>query len=153
MTPVRLRDSYSSLSASLTSLKEGQQRPATYKFALDALAREPFAPKSSLKKVFNMYSDNIYYTKGSQRANAYLGGGAVPSTGQTNAYLQRNVFIDNIDLIRSELTFLSGPDSDGDEGDLLKFLADGKRSLAEYLQSCSPPEIKRAESVVAATLK
>ena len=30
------------------------------------------------KKIFNAYADNIYYESGSEEANAYLLGGAVP---------------------------------------------------------------------------
>ena len=42
------------------------------------------------KRLFNDYADNIYYAAGSTEANAYLLGGATPSSAQTTQYLLRN---------------------------------------------------------------
>ena len=49
----------------------------------------PFAT-TEFKRIFNAYADNIYYSSGSEEANAYLLGGATPSTRQTTQYLLRN---------------------------------------------------------------
>ena len=42
------------------------------------------------KRIFNQYSDNIYYASDTTEANVYLLGGATPSSGQTQQYLLRN---------------------------------------------------------------
>jgi hypothetical protein len=44
--------------------------------------------KVSFKKIFNAYGDNIYYSD-PDRANVYLGGGAMPRSEQSLAYLLR----------------------------------------------------------------
>ena len=42
------------------------------------------------KRIFNQFSDNIYYSSDTTEANAYLLGGATPSSSQTQQYLLRN---------------------------------------------------------------
>ena len=42
------------------------------------------------KRIFNQFSDNIYYASDTTEANVYLLGGATPSSGQTQQYLLRN---------------------------------------------------------------
>merc|ERR1712146_493813 len=56
--------------------------------------------------VFNRYADNIYLAKGDDRANAYLGGGATPSSLQTVQYMLRNDLLTNLDNITQELEYL-----------------------------------------------
>lgn len=58
-----------------------------------------------LKKTFNRYADNIYYSD-PDRANLYLGGGAVPDTKQTEKYLLRNEVITNINNLHDDIDIL-----------------------------------------------
>jgi len=58
-----------------------------------------------LKKTFNRYADNIYYSN-PDRANLYLGGGAVPDTKQTEKYLLRNEVITNINNLHDDIDTL-----------------------------------------------
>ena len=58
-----------------------------------------------LKKIFNRYADNIYYSD-PDRANLYLGGGAVPDTKQTEKYLLRNEVITNINNLHDDIDIL-----------------------------------------------
>jgi len=60
-----------------------------------------------LKKIFNRYADNIYYSD-PDRANLYLGGGAVPDTKQTEKYLLRNEVITNINNLHDDIDILLG---------------------------------------------
>lgn len=60
-----------------------------------------------LKKTFNRYADNIYYSD-PDRANLYLGGGAVPDTKQTEKYLLRNEVITNINNLHDDIDILLG---------------------------------------------
>ena len=66
-------------------------------------------PKKDFKKAFNNFADNIYYSAAdSDRANAYLMGGATPSTMQTTQYMLRNEVLGNVELAEQELTYLIG---------------------------------------------
>lgn len=55
--------------------------------------------KIRFKKAFNAFADNIYYSD-PDRANLYLGGGAVPQSTQTLAYLLRNDVLTNVEDMR-----------------------------------------------------
>ena len=55
--------------------------------------------KIRFKKAFNAFADNIYYSD-PDRANLYLGGGAVPQSTQTLAYLLRNDVLTNTEDMR-----------------------------------------------------
>jgi dimeric dUTPase (all-alpha-NTP-PPase superfamily) len=55
--------------------------------------------KIKFKKAFNAFADNIYYSD-PDRANLYLGGGAVPQSTQTIAYLLRNDVLTNVEDMR-----------------------------------------------------
>jgi hypothetical protein len=55
--------------------------------------------KINFKKAFNAFADNIYYSD-PDRANVYLGGGAVPQSTQTLAYLLRNDVLTNTEDMR-----------------------------------------------------
>lgn len=64
----------------------------------EILAKEIFV-KIQFKKAFNAFADNIYYSD-PDRANLYLGGGAVPQSTQTLAYLLRNDVLTNTEDMR-----------------------------------------------------
>ena len=61
--------------------------------------------KINFKKAFNAFADNIYYSD-PDRANLYLGGGAVPKTSQSIAYLLRNDILTGIEDMRAEVQYL-----------------------------------------------
>ena len=60
----------------------------------------------NLKKMFNRYSDNIYYTD-PNRANIYLAGGALPDSMQTQRYLLRNDVITFMGNVREDFEQLT----------------------------------------------
>jgi hypothetical protein len=62
----------------------------------------------AFKKIFNAFSDNIYYGSETPEANAYLLGGATPSTSQTMQYLQRNEALKQLTDLRDELGYQGG---------------------------------------------
>ena len=64
----------------------------------EILSHEIFV-KIQFKKAFNAFADNIYYSD-PDRANLYLGGGAVPQSTQTLAYLLRNDVLTNVEDMR-----------------------------------------------------
>jgi len=66
----------------------------------------PPLSKKEFKQVFNAFADNIYYVAGSERANAYLIGGATPTTQQTTQYLWRNEILGNVETAVLELDYL-----------------------------------------------
>eukprot|EP00960_Hanusia_phi_P045326 757165-Hanusia_phi.AAC.3 len=94
------------------------------KEADQVLSRGPFVPAKEMKRLFNLYSDNIYATDPS-RKNMYLDGsamlglgpstfgfgplsvgqgGAVPENRETLTYL--NEALDNFDALQAELKFV-----------------------------------------------
>eukprot|EP00557_Chaetoceros_sp_GSL56_P014230 CAMPEP_0176484954 /NCGR_PEP_ID=MMETSP0200_2-20121128/4782_1 /TAXON_ID=947934 /ORGANISM="Chaetoceros sp., Strain GSL56" /LENGTH=208 /DNA_ID=CAMNT_0017881567 /DNA_START=8 /DNA_END=631 /DNA_ORIENTATION=- len=62
--------------------------------AANKILFKPQFEKIRFKKTFNAFADNIYYSD-PDRANAYLGGGAVPRNEQSIAYLLRNDILTN----------------------------------------------------------
>ncbi|KAL7525414.1 hypothetical protein ACHAXR_000993 [Thalassiosira sp. AJA248-18] len=62
--------------------------------------------KINFKKAFNAFADNIYYSD-PDRANLYLGGGAIPKNTQSIAYMLRNdVLLTTIEDMRAEVQYL-----------------------------------------------
>eukprot|EP01041_Mallomonas_annulata_P001176 gene1176-2288_t len=57
---------------------------------------------ATFKSIFNRYSDNIFYSD-PNRANLYLGGGATPSSTQTEQYLLRNSILTSINDLRGDI--------------------------------------------------
>jgi hypothetical protein len=76
--------------------------------------------KLKFKKAFNAFADNIYYSD-PDRANLYLGGGAIPKTSQSIAYLLRNDILTTVEDMRAEVLYL------------LKELSTEKNSLDDVL--------------------
>jgi hypothetical protein len=108
------------------------------------------------KKTFNRYSDNIYYSD-PERANIYLGGGAVPNTQQTTQYLFRNSALTAIGDIKEDVKLLLD--------DIKKNIAIDQQSVADavddcrealealtsYLELADPVDVKEARSIVYST--
>lgn len=102
----------------------------------------------SLKKLFNRYSDNIFYSD-KREANLYLNGGATPGSAQTTAYLFRNSIITGINNVGEDLTqlvedpALLQPDYKDREQfflDTLDDLKEAQDAFSNYLNLISPDE-------------
>jgi hypothetical protein len=118
-----------------------------YRQARDILAK-PMYEKVAFKKIFNAYGDNIYYSD-PDRANVYLGGGAVPKTNQTLAYLIRNELLNALENLRAELEYLltdAGKSESSD--DLLQYSQACEVAMNKYLDIVPPEEMARAKSIL-----
>ena len=101
----------------------------------------------NLKKLFNRYSDNIYYTE-PEKANIYLAGGAVPDSQQTQRYLLRNdilTYMDNVKedfkALKADVDFQTIADSEDDMREL-------QEALQAYLQSINQEDLVTARKVL-----
>lgn len=97
-----------------------------------------------MKKLFNRYSDNIFYTN-PKEANLYLAGGATPNSDQTQLYLFRNSAITAVNFAREDVNDLikqtnKGGSSSGNYiqmiDDAIDDLDEAKSSLTEYFNLC-----------------
>uniref|UniRef100_A0A7S2Q4X3 Uncharacterized protein n=1 Tax=Skeletonema marinoi TaxID=267567 RepID=A0A7S2Q4X3_9STRA len=128
----------------------------------EILSHEIFV-KIQFKKAFNAFADNIYYSD-PDRANLYLGGGAVPQSTQTLAYLLRNDVLTTTEDMRAETTYLlkelnknsagetivvGGDGLDLDE--MRKFTKIGTEGMVKYLALVPPEELDAAMSKFNAT--
>lgn len=119
----------------------------SYARVVTILSEPPF-DKKSFKRIFNAYTDNVYYSD-PDRANVYLLGGAVPTTGQTMSYLYRNDALDHIDELRDDLIYLldENAPSSSKEDDLRDALATHDKVTAafqSYLNLVPPTDITDA---------
>jgi len=111
---------------------------------IELLTTGPFAVKE-FKRIFNAYADNIYYSSGSSEANAYLLGGATPSTRQTNQYLLRNEALKQIGELVDELEYQLKQPADQRETDVaLEYLDNALAVFDEYLSLASADDLKIA---------
>ena len=104
--------------ASITTISDPQELS---KVIMDLPIKVDEVPK--LKKVFNAYADNIFFTPESQRGNKYLSGGAEPTSEQSVLYLLRNNIIDGLLALEAECRYVlttqgNDNDNDNDNGDL-----------------------------------
>lgn len=70
----------------------------------EVLSKSQF-DKINFKKAFNAFADNIYYSD-PDRANLYLGGGAIPKNTQSIAYMLRNDVLTTVEDMRAEVQYL-----------------------------------------------
>lgn len=77
------------MQAQLQRSRTSVSTPAHWPALIDLLTTGPFQTVE-FKRVFNQFSDNIYYASDTAEANVYLLGGATPSSLQTSQYLLRN---------------------------------------------------------------
>ena len=117
----------------------------SYQTAREILSN-PKYEKIAFKKMFNAYGDNIYYSD-PDRANVYLGGGAIPKTNQTLAYLLRNDLLNNIENLQAELDYLIKTPSESNE-DLLGYAKACKTAMDKYLTLAPPNEMKQALEII-----
>lgn len=106
--------------------------------------------KLEFKKIFNAFADNIYYSD-PDRANAYLGGGAIPKNEQSIAYLIRNDILTNLENLQAEVIYLlkekkaRNPLDTSDLFEYSKLCADG---MQKYIELVSPMEIEMATKLI-----
>lgn len=128
---------------------EGDKRVASWTEARKILA-QPQYEKLAFKKIFNAYGDNIYYSD-PDRANAYLGGGAMPKNEQSMAYLLRNDVLTNLENLQAELDYLLKPSTSDSESpdDLFLYATTAKAAMDKYLTLAPPNELKKANEIIA----
>ncbi|KAL3816978.1 hypothetical protein ACHAXA_011766 [Cyclostephanos tholiformis] len=126
----------------------------------------------AFKRAFNAFADNIYYTD-PDRANLYLGGGALPGNSQSMAYLLRNEILTNIEDMRAEVTYLEkqarkmgeegavdggggggfgGGEGDVDLDELRRLSESANDGMKKYLDLIPPTELKAARAKFASRL-
>lgn len=139
------------LRAALAALQDQAADPANWRALADRVQRDPALETKALKRMFNFYSDNIYFSD-ERRANVYLLGGTAPETAQTQQYLLRNEVITGIENIRLELAYLrdqaAKEGGDTDAGDLAGYFRTTLKGLDDYLALATPRDLKVAATLV-----
>ena len=116
---------------------------------ITTLTTGPFE-KVEFKRIFNQYSDNIYYVAGSQEANGYLLGGATPSTSQTTQYLLRNEILKQLDDVVDELQYqLKQPVDQRDDSVAREYLQNVLKYFGEYLALAPKEQLEIAMTATA----
>jgi hypothetical protein len=130
----------------VNSLVHENDRTSALPMALKILQDGKFE-KIAFKKVFNAYSDNIYYSD-PDRANAYLGGGATPKNEQSIAYLLRNDVLTNVEALTAEVEYLLKTPEEGPE-DLFTYADIASSAMKKYLAIVPPNELEAAQKMLA----
>lgn len=131
--------------------KQGEQSTAMKLEAANKILSRPQFEKLRFKKIFNAFADNIYYSD-PDRANAYLGGGAVPRNEQSIAYLLRNEVLTNLENLQAEVVYLIKEEKAGnalETEDLVTYIKLCTGGMEKYLELVPPNEIKLAKEIVA----
>lgn len=137
------------IQATLRSMKPQLDNPAKWPALLDVLSVGPFLP-AEFKRIFNAYGDNIYYDSGTAEANAYLLGGATPSSAQTTQYLLRNEILKQVGELRDEIVYQRGLEVEKRETDVMtEYLDAALTAFNEYLSLCPKKEVEIAMTAVA----
>jgi hypothetical protein len=132
--------------AEVKTLVRSEDGTKTWPKALAILQNDKY-DKISFKKIFNAYSDNIYYSD-PDRANLYLGGGATPKPEQSIAYLLRNDVLTNVENLRAELEYLIKSGDDEVE-DLYSYADIVTSAMKKYLAVVPPNELEEAQKLLA----
>ncbi|GKZ00465.1 hypothetical protein MPSEU_000999000 [Mayamaea pseudoterrestris] len=107
---------------------------------------QPKYEKIQMKKVFNSFADNIYFSD-PDRANVYLAGGAVPNSSQSLAYLLRNDFLTAVEAMQAEIDYLIAH-SEESKDDLYKYSQQAVNAMQQYLKIVPPTEIEKARQLI-----
>lgn len=140
------------LEATLESIQPLLSDASRWPSIVAVLSSGPFDPSSNykeLKRIFNAYSDNIYYSTDSAEANVYLLGGATPSSRQTNQYLLRNEIIKQAGEIVDELRYqlgLSAAQRDSEVAE--EYIGLALKAFAEYFALAPPDEVANARAAL-----
>jgi len=106
--------------------------------------------KLNFKKTFNLFADNIYYAD-PDRANAYLGGGAIPKNEQSIAYLLRNDILNNLESLQAEVSYQLKEQKTGksiETEDLFEYSRNILKAFNSYLELVPPNELQYAEKLL-----
>jgi len=109
--------------------------------------------KLDMKKMFNAFADNIYYSD-PDRANAYLAGGAVPNNSQSIAYLLRNDFLTNVENLQAEVSYIlreieAGRSIPDDAArDVIQYSDGCLSGMDKYLALVPPGELENARGLM-----
>ncbi len=98
-------------------------------------------------------ADNIYYSD-PDRANAYLGGGAVPKNEQSIAYLLRNDVLTNVENLQAEVAYMIKEKKAGnplETEDLYLYTKACNEGMVKYLELVPPGEMKIAAELLASS--
>ena len=141
--------------------KDQQENYTTLLTAINNILSTPIlADKIIFKKSFNAFADNIYYSD-PDRANLYLGGGAIPKTTQSVAYLLRNEILTNLEDMKAEVQYLTkevGKISSNDEiaamkdedqldmDELFRLSNAANDGMKKYLDLVPPRELEAARA-------
>ena len=114
----------------------------------EALSSGPFQTLE-FKRIFNLYSDNIYYSSDTAEANVYLLGGATPSTAQTTQYLLRNEALKQLAELTDELSYQTGLPVEKRETEVAdEALQAALKAFDEYLALAPAADLKFAREAV-----
>ena len=140
---IQLRETVRALKPTLASFDSSAWSAAQLKLSSGNFRTVEF------KRVFNAFSDNIYYTSSTAEANAYLLGGATPSTSQTMQYLQRNEALKQIGDLRDELGYQIGlPAEQRDVEYAQELLESTLKAFDAYLALAPPDQLKTARTAL-----
>jgi len=122
----------------------------------DVLSSPILADKIIFKKSFNAFADNIYYSD-PDRANLYLGGGAIPKTTQSVAYLLRNEILTDLEDMKAEVQYLTkevgkmmmlrnNSIEELDTDELFRLSTAANDGMKKYLDLVPPRELEAARA-------
>ena len=136
------------MEATLAKLEPQLANEEKWDAIMSVITSGPFETRE-FKRIFNAYSDNIYYAAGSDEANAYMLGGATPSTQQTTQYLLRNEALRQLGELKDEIIYQKGLPPAKRENDVaLEALQACRNAFADYLKLAVPSELKIARAAV-----
>jgi hypothetical protein len=121
--------------------------------AQEILSNDNKYQKVIFKKIFNRYSDNIYYSD-PERANLYLAGGAMPGTRQTEQYLFRNEALTAIENVKEDIRILLEKGEKVDIQEVDDGIDDCKEALMalqSYLKLADPMDVDTAKTIASKT--
>jgi len=143
----------------------------SWRDASSVLRQKPFTPTKELKRLFNAYTDNIYFSDAS-RKNMYLdgsamlgmgkstfgfgtlavgSGGASPESKDTETYLYRNEVLNNVDALTAEVAYLVKQADAGIEessDDLFLYLRTALENFDKYLANIPDRDLDQARAYV-----
>ena len=100
------------------------------------------------KKIFNRYSDNIFYSN-SDQANLYLGGGSLPNSRQTQQYMLRNDILTGVQNTREDIQELIEKGVNAQSlADAIDDIDASISSLEEYIGLCDPQDVELAKKIL-----
>lgn len=156
-----IRTTYANLLVPILSIQEGlrvvnkaiHEPDGSSLSKAQAILSQPQFQVKELKRMFNAFADNIYYSD-PDRANLYLAGGATPKTSQSLAYLLRNEVLTSIDELRTEIADLLEDQEKNeskiaiDYSDVIEYGKKCNDAMNEYLALVPPEELKMAQIIM-----